>query len=82
MADIANTSLKAGHLTSVWKARLMAPLLKKPGLDDNDFKSVRPVSSLSTLSNLLKRLALVRLKPHVVMHQTITICSERIALRS
>ena len=66
IAHIANTSVKAGRFPSAWKAGLMAPLLKKPGLDDNDFKSVGPVSSLSTLSKLLDHLALARLKPHVV----------------
>ena len=66
IAHIANTSLKAGRFPSSWNAGLMAPLLKKPGLDDNDFKSVRPVSSLSTLSKLLEHLALARIKPHVV----------------
>ena len=44
----------------------MALLLKKPDLNTNDFKSFRPITNQTTLSKLLERLALARLKPHVL----------------
>ena len=44
----------------------MAPLLKKPGLNTNDIKIFRPITNLTTLSKLLERLALAKLKPHLV----------------
>ena len=67
IAHIANTSFKAGRFPSARKAGVVAPLLKKPGLDTNDFKSFRPITNLTTLSKLLEPLTLSRLKPHVVM---------------
>ena len=66
IAHITNTSFKAGRFPSACKAGLVVPLLKKPGLDTNDFKSFRLITNLMTLSKLLECLALVRLKPHVV----------------
>ena len=53
IAHIANTSFKADHFPSAWKAGLIVLLLKKSGLDTNDFKSFRPVTNLVTLSKLL-----------------------------
>jgi len=43
----------------------VSPLLKKAGLDTSVMKNFRPVSNLSTVSKLLERLAVVRLKPHI-----------------
>ena len=45
---------------------MVAPLLKKPGLNTNDFRSFRSITYLKTLSKLLERRTLARLKPHVV----------------
>ena len=45
---------------------LVTPLLKKPGLDAGDFKNFRPITNLMTLSKILERLALVKLKSHIV----------------
>ena len=42
----------------------MTPLIKKPGLDVSDFRNFRPITNLSTLSKLLKRLSLAWVKPH------------------
>ena len=47
------------------KSGIVTPLLKKPGLDVSDFKNFRPITNLSTVSKLLERLALSRLKPHI-----------------
>ena len=66
VAYIANISFQAGRFPSTWKAGQMALILKKPGLNTNDFKSFKPITNLTTLSKLLERLTLARLKPHVV----------------
>ena len=66
IAHIVNISFKVGRFPSASKAGLVAPLLKKLGLNTSDFKSYRPITTLTTLSKLLERLALARLKPHVV----------------
>ena len=66
IAHITNSSFKAGHVSSAWKAGLMVPLLKKSGLIANDFKGFKPITNLATLLKLLERLALARLKPHMV----------------
>ena len=66
IAHIANISFKASRFPSAWKAGLVALLLKKPGLNTNDFKSFRPITNLTTLSKLLERLALARLNSQVV----------------
>jgi len=44
---------------------LVTPLLKKPGLDVDDYKNYRPITNLCTFSKILERLALARLKPHI-----------------
>ena len=66
IAHIANTSFASGRFPSLWKAGLVTPLLKKPGLDATDIKNFRPINNLTTLSKILECLALARLKPHVV----------------
>lgn len=51
------SSLKLGQIT---------PLLKKPGLDSTDPASYRPITNLSTLSKILEKLTLSRLRQHIV----------------
>jgi len=48
-------------------SRVLSSLLYyyKAGLDTSDVKNFRPVSNLFTLSKLLERLAVIRLKPHI-----------------
>ena len=66
ITHMANASFAAGRFSSAWKAELVTPLLKKPGLDAGDFKNFRPITNLTTLSKMLERLALARLKSHIV----------------
>ena len=66
ITHMANTSIVAGRFSSTWKAGLVTPLLKKRGLDAGDFKDFRPITNLTTLSKMLERLALARLKSHIV----------------
>ena len=62
---MANLSFSSGRFQTAWKDGLVSPLLKKPGLDPANFKKFRPITNLTTLSKILERLALARLKPHI-----------------
>ena len=50
-----NMSLSTGCFSSEFKQAIVRPLLKKSGLDADDPKNYRPVSTLSFLSKLLER---------------------------
>ena len=63
LSVIRLTSLHLWLVSCLNTPGLVTPLLKKPGLDVDDYKSYRPVTNLSTFSNILERLAIVRLKP-------------------
>jgi len=51
---------------SFLKTGQVTPLLKKPGLSPSDPASYRPITNLSTLSKILEKLALSRLRQHIV----------------
>jgi len=42
------------------------PLLKKPGMDKNELANYRPISNPVTISKVLERLALNRLRPQML----------------
>jgi len=65
LANLANISFTSGHFPTVMKEGIVVPLLKKSGLDVTDLKNFRPVTNLSTISKVLERLALARLKTHI-----------------
>ena len=65
LANLANISFMSGHFPTVMKEGIVVPLLKMSGLDVTDLKKFRPVTNLSTISKVLERLALARLKPHI-----------------
>src|SRR5258706_5267816 len=50
---VINSSLCTGYVPTALKQAYITPLLKKPGLDENDATNYRPVSNLSVLSKLL-----------------------------
>jgi hypothetical protein len=66
ISHLANRSFATGQLPSSLKFGLVTPLLKKPGLDMADYKNFRPITNLTTISKLIKRLVLVRIKSHIV----------------
>jgi len=41
-------------------------LLKKPGLDKEQMSSYRPISNLTTISKVIERLVLDRLRLHLI----------------
>ena len=65
IAHLANASFSTGLFPRSMKFAIVTPLLKKAGLDTSVMKNFRPVSNLSTVSILLERPAVVRLKPHI-----------------
>ena len=66
IARLANLSFSSGVFPSSLKHGRVTPLLKKPGLDKSDMASYRPITNLSTQSKLLEKLALRRLRPHIM----------------
>ena len=48
----------------MFKTAQVLPLLKKPGLDRVNPANYRPISNLNTISKVVERLVLVRLRPH------------------
>jgi len=63
---LANMSFSTGVFPSSLKQGRVTPLLKKPGLDQSDMANYRPITNLSTMSKILERLVLRRLRPHVL----------------
>jgi len=63
---LANLSLQTGRFPSHFKRAQVLPLLKKAGLDSSSPANYRPISNLATISKLLERLVLSRLRPHLL----------------
>ena len=65
LSKLANLSFSTGTFPSIFKKAQVLPLLKKPNLDPTSPANYRPISNLSTMSKLLERLLLSRLRPHI-----------------
>ena len=65
--DIVNKSLSEGCMDGI-KESVITPLLKKAGLDYEQFKNFRPVNTLLFLSKLTERVVLVRLNEHMSLN--------------
>jgi len=65
-ARLANLSLQTGKFPARYKRAQVLPLLKKAGLDSSQPANYRPISNLPTLSEVLERLVLARLRPHLL----------------
>ena len=66
ITNIINESLLSGVVPDSFKHAIIKPLLKKPTLATDDFKSYRPVSNLSYLSKVLEKVVLKQLKWHLL----------------
>ena len=66
IARLTNLSFSSGVFPSSLKHGRITPLLKKPGLDKSYLTSYRPITNLSTISKLLEKLALRRIRPHIM----------------
>ena len=62
---LANISFAEGKFPTSYTKAQVTPLLKKAGLDANSPINYRPISNLSTISKVLERLFLARLRNHV-----------------
>ena len=62
---LTNRSFVQGCFPSCFKVAQVKPILKKPGMDEDVLTSYRPISNLSTVSKIVERLFLARLKSHV-----------------
>ena len=63
---LANMSFSTGVFPSPLKQGRVTPLLKKSGLDQSDMANYRPITNLSSMSKILEKLAIRRLRPHVM----------------
>ena len=62
---LANLSFGEGKFPSKFARAQVTPILKKDGLDPEIPSNYRPISNLNTLSKILERLFLSRLKIHI-----------------
>ena len=65
MAYLANLSFSSGVFPDEFKIGHVLQLLKKDGLDPGNPATYRPITNLSTLSKILEKLVLSRLREHV-----------------
>ena len=64
---IVNTSLKGGIFALDWKTAIIQPLIKKLRMELVG-KCYRPVSTLSLMSKIVEKCALIRFKNHCNVH--------------
>jgi len=65
LAHMANLSFQSGIFPAKFKRGHIIPLLKKNDLDAQDPLNYRPITNLSTISKVLERLAMSRIKPFI-----------------
>ena len=65
ITTLANLSPQTGKFPARFKSAPVLPLLKKSGLDRSLPVNYRPISNLSTVSKMLERRVLARLRPHL-----------------
>ena len=66
ITTLANLSLQSGKFPFCYKKVSVLPLLKKLGLQSSSPANYRPISNMSTVSKVLERLVLTRLRPHLL----------------
>ncbi|XP_062616752.1 uncharacterized protein LOC134278448 [Saccostrea cucullata] len=65
VTDIINHSLNQSVVPSSFKQAVVRPLIKKTGLDPEEYRNYRPVSNLSFLSKILEKVVAKRLDHHL-----------------
>ena len=65
ITNVANSSFRTATFPQSMKKGQVTPLLKKPGLDTTDFKNFRLITNFTTISKIIERLALQRLRPYL-----------------
>ena len=66
IARLATLSFGEGCFPKKFRSAMVRPLLKKEDLDRNAPCNYRPISNLNTLSKVQERLALVRIRQHLI----------------
>jgi len=66
ISQIANLSFSQGRFPAAFKTAQVLPPLKKSSLDKEQMSSCRPISNLTTVSKVIERLVLNRLRPHLL----------------
>ncbi|GFO02757.1 RNA-directed DNA polymerase from mobile element jockey [Plakobranchus ocellatus] len=65
ITKIMKNSISNGTVPDCFIQATVKPFLKKPSLDENDFKNYRPVSNLPFLSKILEKIILQQLLGHI-----------------
>ena len=68
---IINRYLSTNVFPSSFKSAVVLPLIKKPGLDPQVFKNYKPVSNLSFLSKLIKKVISSYILKHITNNKLI-----------
>ncbi|KAK3539230.1 hypothetical protein QTP86_031269 [Hemibagrus guttatus] len=68
ITTVINGSLTSGHVPTAFKKARVIPILKKPALDPSDISNYRPVSLLSFLSKVLKRVVCNQLSDYLLQN--------------
>ncbi|KAK3569504.1 hypothetical protein QTP86_032109 [Hemibagrus guttatus] len=68
ITTVISGSLTSGHVPTVFKKARVIPILKKPALDPSDISNYRPVSLLSFLSKILKRIVYNQLSDYLMQN--------------
>ena len=66
ITKIINVSLSSSIVPPSFKDAIVNPLLKKLGIDQNQFNNYRPVSNLSFLSKILEKVVFSQLMEHII----------------
>ena len=66
ITDTVNMSLRESMISKSLKTALIRPLLKKTGLDSDILKNYRPVSNLTLISKVIKKVISGRLNEHLI----------------
>ncbi len=65
---IINRSLATGYVPQDLKIAAITPILKKPGLDNTDLNSFRPISNLPFVAKILEKVVAAQLQSHLEKH--------------
>jgi hypothetical protein len=65
ITEIINRSFSNATVPASFKNAIVRPLIKRPGLDNDELKNYRPVSNLPFLSKILEKAVASRLDQHL-----------------
>jgi len=77
MANLSFNECRFPARPAAFKTAQELPLLKKPSLDKEQMSSYRPISNLTTVSKVIERLVLARLRPTCLRRRALLVYSRR-----